>query len=150
MLMSALLTTLDLDVYLLGASEEYLSNAEHSQPSIPIPLKNTNCHCLHLSVASPSGTDDAGQLHSRSARKLLRHLLKRAAHVDEDEPEKRDEEKSAKWHRWSTSRSHEQSSAGASRSRRNSAWLRARSICDGTGLQQCQNEGLNVNGLFKS
>ena len=24
------------------------------------------------------------------------------------------------------------------------------SICDGTGLQQCQNKGLNINGLFTS
>src|SRR5262249_54071684 len=56
---------------------------------------------------------------------------------------------SRRWPR-STSRSHGRSSADGSRSGRNNAWLRARSICDGTGLRQCQNEGLNVNGLFTS
>ena len=84
----------------------------------------------------------------------------------EDKPEKPGEEKSAKWHRARAKRlrehgftkmaeEHEQiaraiEAPAASRSRRNSAWLRARSICDGSGLRQCQNEGLNVNGLFKS
>ena len=84
----------------------------------------------------------------------------------EDKPEKPGEEKSAKWHRARAKRlrehgftkmaeEHEQiaraiEAPAASRSRRNSAWLRARSICDGTGLRQCQNDGLNVNGLFKS
>ena len=84
----------------------------------------------------------------------------------EDKPEKPGEEKSAKWHRARAKRlrehgftkmaeEHEQiaraiEAPAASRSRRNSAWLRARSICDGTGPRQCQNEGLNVNGLFKS
>src|SRR5262249_16076634 len=52
--------------------------------------------------------DIAGQLHSHSARKLLRHASRGQPMSTEDKPEKPGEEKSANWHRGRAKRLREQ------------------------------------------